>query len=190
MHSCSIAGDPRRTIPADALFPLTDFYARAGRPLPRAELVAPGAVPEPFRSLLVHERDMTPTLESHYADDIHIEVLRSERRDDAYFREVILRLDRDDRPVGFGASKISLDLLAPPVRRLVLKERLPIGHILKAHKVPHSGQPSAFFRVAADSLIRTALRVNQDETLYGRRNTLRDGAGRSICEVVEILAAQ
>ncbi len=185
--SSLLASNPDRLAPAEAVFPLNAFYARAGLPLPLVEIVAGGAVPAPWQGLLVHDRDMTPTLEEHYGGDIHIEVLGREHRDNAYFREVILRLDADDRPVEFGASRIALDLLSTLVRRLVLQEQLPIGHILKAHDVVHSGRPSAFFRVRADSVMCRAFGVAAGVSLYGRRNTLRNADGRALCEVVEIL---
>lgn len=172
---------------ADAVFPLNEFYARAGLPLPRFELLPGSEVPEPWRKLLVHDDDMTPTLEAYHAGDIHIEVLGRERRGDAYFREVILRLDRDDRPVEFGANKISLEWLPAVVRRLVLQEQLPFGHILKAHEVPHVGHPTAYFRVESDPLMNRAFGLAGHHVLYGRRNTLRDLEGRPLSEVVEIL---
>ena len=172
---------------ADAVFPLNEFDNRAGLGLPRFELLAPSEVPEPWRRLLVHDDDMTPTLEAYHCGDIHIEVLGRERRGDAYFREVILRMDRDDRPVEFGANKISLERLPVMVRRLVLQEQLPFGHILKAHEVAHSGHPTAFFRVETDALMNHAFGLSGRHVLYGRRNTLRDLEGYPLSEVVEIL---
>ncbi len=172
---------------AHAVFPLNEFYSRAGLALPKFQLVAAQDMPEPYRKLLVHFDDMTPTLEAHHLGDIHIEVLGRERRGDAYFREVILRLDRDDRPVEFGANKISLERLSPVVRRLVLQEQLPFGHILKAHDVPHVGHPTAFFRVEGDLLMNRAFGLTGQHVLHGRRNTLRDLEGGCLCEVVEIL---
>ncbi len=172
---------------ASAVFPLDEFYSRAGVALPRFELLAGADVPEPWRSLLVHPRDMTPTLEDHFDCDIHIEVLGRDRRGDAYFREVILRLDRDDRAVEFGANRIALDLLPSVVRRLVLQEQLPFGHILKAHEMPHTGAPDAFFVVESDALMNRAFGLSGRNLLYGRHNTLRDMQGRPISEVVEIL---
>jgi chorismate-pyruvate lyase len=172
---------------ADAVFPLNEFYARAGLPLPRFELLSGNEVPEPWKKLLVHDDDMTPTLEAHHAGEIHIEVLGRERRGDAYFREVILRLDRDNRPVEFGANRIALERLPAVVRRLVLQEQLPFGHILKAHEVPHVGHPTAFFRVETDPLMNRAFGLTGNHLLYGRRNTLRDLQGKPLSEVVEIL---
>jgi chorismate-pyruvate lyase len=130
---------------------------------------------------------MTPTLEDHYGCDIHIEVLSRRRAGKAYFREVILRLDRDQRPVEFGANKISLEMLEPEVQRLVLAEHLPLGHILKMLGVPHQGRPHAFFRVHSDELMNRAFGLSESALLYGRRNTLRDPQGRALSRIVEIL---
>lgn len=171
----------------DPLFPLNALYARSRLVLPKFEIIPGDAVPEPWRTLLVHERDMTPTLEAHHGGDIHIEVLGRERRGEAYFREVILRLDADDRAVEFGANCIDLTRLPPLVRRLVLQEQLPLGHLLKAHDFPHHGKPRAFFRVEADAVIRRAFGLEGPTTLYGRRNTLRDREGRPFSDVIEIL---
>jgi len=48
------------------LYPLDLAYSRAGVPPPAVTRVQPDAIPQPYRSLLVHERDMTLTLEQHF----------------------------------------------------------------------------------------------------------------------------
>ena len=88
---------------------LEDFHRRHGRPLPQFEILAAEAVPEPERSLLVHDRDMTRTLERHHGDTIHLRVLSRFHEGDVYGRESILQLDRSDRPVEYGAIRIHLD---------------------------------------------------------------------------------
>ena len=169
------------------VYPLDEFYARERVPLPRIETVPPGAVPEPYRSLLVHDDDMTPTLELYYRSAIHIEVWGRERREDFYFREVVLRLDRDQRAVEFGANKVNLALFEPAVQRLILDEYLPLGHILHLRHVPHHGHPMGYLRIESDPLMNRAFRLNGSHTLYGRRNTIRDPQGRALSEIVEIL---
>ena len=169
------------------LHPLEAFYMRAGLPLPRIEFIAGNEVPEPFKTLLVHNLDMTPTLEEFYGCDIHLEILRCEERDQFYYREVVLRLDFDELPVEFGANKISIQLFPPDVRRLILENRVPLGHLLKVFNVPHTSRPLGFVRVAADELMCRAFRLEKPACLYGRRNTMRDPQGRPLSEVVEIL---
>ena len=56
-------------------YPLTEFYARAGRPLPVPEPLAPADVPEPYRRLLVHGNDMTPTLERFHGERIVLQLI-------------------------------------------------------------------------------------------------------------------
>jgi hypothetical protein len=53
--------------------------------------------------------------------------------------------------------------------------------------VAHYSRPVAYFRVAADGLIRDALQLNRRRVLYGRRNTIWDAADAPLAEVVEIL---
>ena len=70
---------PVHTAVGEAIFPLNEFYARAGKPLPAFEAIPGADLPEPYRKLLFHDRDMTPTLEDYHRSDIHIEVLGRER---------------------------------------------------------------------------------------------------------------
>lgn len=177
------AGAPR----TNDLFPLDEFYRRERRPLPAIDLIPGDAMPEPYRSLLVHDRDMTPTLEKHHGCDIHIEVWGRERQGNDYWREVVLRLDRNQQPVEFGANRINLDLFAPHERQLILDEYLPLGRILNQRNVPHSGGPSAFLRIEADDLMNRAFGLRGRSVLYGRRNTIVDPEGRALSEIVEIL---
>lgn len=169
------------------LFPLDEFYARENRVLPRIDVIPGDAVPEPYRTLLVHANDMTPTLEQFHGCDIHIEVWGRERRGEDYFREVVLRLDHDQQPVEFGANKINLALFAEGERRLILDEYLPLGHILNRRRVPHQGGPTAFLRLECDALMQRAFGLPEPAVLYGRRNTIRDPQGRALSDIVEIL---
>jgi len=170
-----------------AAYPLDDFYARAGLPLPELQTVEPESIPEPYRSLLVHQHDMTPTLSAFHAAVIHLRVLSREYRDDFYFREVVLMTDGTEQPVEFGAIRINLALFAPAARRHILDERVPLGDLLRIHAVAHSSRPKAFFRLCADVLMMEALQLSEPRMLYGRRNTLLDTVQRPLAEVVEIL---
>jgi chorismate-pyruvate lyase len=145
------------------------------------------AVPEPYRTLLVHRNDMTPTLEKFYGADIHLRMLGKRRERDEYFREVVLLLDGSNRPVEFGAIKINLNLFEPKVREQILAEQRPLGHILTEYKVPHRSHPRAFLRLASDPLMNEALEISGAHILFGRRNSLFDSGDRVLAEIVEIL---
>ena len=167
--------------------PLDEFYAAAHLPLPPLNEIDGEAMPEPYKSLLVHQRDMTPTLEKFHGQRIHLQVLGRRRKDDAYFREVVLRLDGTNQPVEFGAIKINLDLFPEKAREEILHERLPLGSLLHEYKIPHTSRPRAYLRLASDKFINDVLGMSGAHVLYGRRNTLYDPQDRPLAEIVEIL---
>ena len=168
-------------------FPLSEFYVRAKLPLPRIETIAGDAVPEPYRSLLVHHNDMTPTLEAFHKSDVHLEIVSRERRGDFYFREVVLRLNGNDRPIEFGANKIYLGRFSEEAQDLILQEEIPLGRILKDCGVKHRTEAKFFLRVESDEVINRAFDLPQPVTLYGRKAVIRDLQGRPLSEIVEIL---
>lgn len=185
MHNEVSHSAPAAAVPY--VYPLDDFYARSGLMLPRIERVGPEEVPQPYRSLLVHENDMTPTLEKFHGAEIHLEILGRDQRDGFYFREVVLRLNETEVPVEFGANKVNLPLFSTRARHLILQERLPLGRILKECNVGHSTKAKAFFRVEPDDLIKRALAMERATPLYGRKATIFDSQERPLSEIVEIL---
>jgi hypothetical protein len=168
-------------------YPLDEFYALAKRELPVIEQIDGAEMPEPYRRLLVHNTDMTPTLEKFHGDRIYLNVISRQTRSDFYFREVILLTQRTRKPVEFGAIKINLGLVSPAARRLILEEEEPLGTILNDFKIAHASRPKAYLRVEADEFIKGALQISGKQILYGRRNTLFDPQHRALAEIVEIL---
>ncbi len=172
--------------PSEA-YPLIDFYSLRNVPMPAVESIAGEDVPEPYKRLLVHQRDMTPTLEAFYGESIHLNLIRRRQREDVYFREVVLVLDESLEPVEFGAIKINLALFASQAREWILKEYLPLGTILKRFSVTHTSRPTAFLKIQSDELMNSALGLSGSQWLYGRRNALRDPQERALAEIVEVL---
>jgi len=167
--------------------PLDEFYARSGRALPSIRQVKPDQVPPPYHLLLVHQRDMTSTLENFHNDRIHLDVVGRDRANGDYFREVVLRLDASNKPVEFGAIKINLTLFPRAARDRILQERHPLGRILKECGINYGSRPRAFLRIVSDPLMNQLLNLQGTESLYGRRNTLFDPQERPLAEIVEIL---
>ena len=60
-------------------------------------------------------------------------------------------LDGSEKPVEFGANKISLALFPPRARQLILEERLPLGRILADCAIGHNTVAKAFFTVTPSS---------------------------------------
>ena len=177
----------RVTPDATLIYPLDEFYERSGLRLPQIVPLAGGEVPEPYRGLLVHERDMTPTLEGAYGKDIHLHVLQRTVADGVLSREVVLVPKGASTPVAFGVIKIHLEHLTEHARALVLQGRQPLGAILRSQAIAHASHPDMYFRVTADGLIQKALHLAEPCLLYGRHNVIREGAGRTLARVVEIL---
>ncbi|MBM3844866.1 MAG: hypothetical protein FJ405_01090 [Verrucomicrobia bacterium] len=170
------------------LHPLDESCARAGRRIPSAKALQPEDMPEPYRSLLVHDTDMTSTLSAFHGNRLHLEVLSVELGGDACLREVVLRVDGTRKPVEFGAIKIHLHALPPPARRLVLEGRVPLGQILRDAQIPFLSKPKGYLKVVADEFMSAALELKDSKAeLFGRRNTLTDPRLGPIAEIVEIL---
>src|SRR5947209_1447873 len=130
---------------AALLYPLDRFYTAAGLALPPVHEVEGSDVPEPCRQLLVHDRDMTPTLEAFHGERIHLRVLARQLDGDAYARQVVLTLNGSARPVEFGAIVIHLQHFPPAAREQILEGRRPLGTILHDHRIAHQSRPLSFF---------------------------------------------
>lgn len=167
--------------------PLARWYQSAGRPAPEIEAIDSTAMPQPYRQLLVHERDMTSTLEDFHGDRIILRVLGTRHDAPRYRREVVLTLERSGRPVEFGATHVRLTTLPDEAQRLVLEAHRPFGAILRDLAIPYRSRPKAYFRVAADAIIAAALRFTGLPLLYGRCNTISAPDGTVIVDIVEIL---
>lgn len=167
--------------------PLDEFYAEMGQMLPPLEEVHGEAVPQPYKRLLVHHSDMTPTLGAFYGREIHLRLLGRRRRGNRYYREVVLLLDGSDQAVEFGAIKIHLDRFSARARQQILEEVRPLGHVMAECAVRHTSRPKAYLRLASDRFINQALGLTGANVLYGRRNTLLDPRERPLAEIVEIL---
>lgn len=151
----------------------------------------PGAdMPLPYRDLLVHEQDMTSTLERFHGEPLGLRVLARQLRGEVLERRVVLVGKRSQRPVEVGAIRIYLAAFADLPRRAILDGLRPLGSILAHWAVPYLSRPQGFFRVQADAATAAALELaagGSEASLYGRRNELADPRGPLLAEVVEIL---
>jgi hypothetical protein len=169
------------------LYPLNEFYDQLGLPLPCVVRVEDRDVPEPYRSLLVHTLDMTPTLAGFYRCGIRLQVLKHALSRDVLSREIVLVLEGDEKPVVFGAIKIYLERFPAEARRLVEEMKQPLGTILQTQGIVHASRPEAYIQVTADATINGALGLTGSHRLYGRRNGLWNESQQALAQVVEIL---
>jgi chorismate-pyruvate lyase len=169
------------------LYPLNEFYSQAGLSLPFATRINGRDMPEPYRHLLVHDRDMTPTLEAAYDRKMNLRVLKYSLVGEVFSRQIVLVPEDSDSPAVFGAIKIYLDQFPAAARDLVLERKLPLGTILESQAIKHFSRPDAFFEVEADGSICQGLHITGPARLYGRRNMLGNSTGRKLAQVLEIL---
>ncbi len=167
--------------------PFHYFYEKSGLSLPDFRFIKGEEVPYPYRSLLVHANDMTPTLAAFHHSRLYLEVHEQESNDDFVMRLVTLHAAASDAPVEYGAIAIQLGGLPPAVAAEVVAGVKPLGALLGEHGVDHRGAPVAYFSVPADARIAASLHQQPGEILYGRCNQLLDREGMVFADIVEIL---
>ena len=151
------------------------------------EFLLPDQLPEPYRSLLVHERDMTGTLERYRGQAMLLHTIERVITPDRVVRHVELRGAEDKQAAEFGAIEISLDQFEVGPREEVLEGELPLGTILKKAEMDFVSRPIAYFRIKPGASVRHSFGVPAEGWLYGRCNQLLALNGRTIADVVEIL---
>lgn len=169
------------------LCPLAALYAYVARALPAVVEVTASEIPEPYRQLLVHDRDMTSILESFHRGRTHLRVLGQRDSQDAYQREVVLAMDGSNQPVEFGAITIQLALLPLAVQTAIRHADRPLGGLLHESRIEFVSHPKSYIRVQPDPLISQALQVKSASVLYGRCNALLNHKGAVLADIVEIL---
>jgi chorismate-pyruvate lyase len=195
------------SLPRQSLAPLLTLFERKGVRACELLEVADSRVPEPYRELLVHDRNMTPTLERFFGARVCLDVLdcdhepaRSELR-----RWVLLRLEpgAKSRVVALGCVTINLAALPRAVAEEVLQGKRPLGTLLLEAKVKQRCRPVLFFSAPGDHALLAQLLCGSREAppssegpdrlpperFYGRCNRITgESEAAVIAEVVEILA--
>lgn len=169
------------------LWPLNLFCTHYDRELPEITPQLEQYMPEPYKQLLVHERNMTSTLETYHGGTIYIEPINVFSNDEETTREVILRCDPDGKPLEYGASHTFRRKLTPEALFLIDDGRLPLGTILTVCNCEHTVQPSGFFKIRSTPFFAEIFGGSDATFLYGRRNTLVATDGEAVAEVCEIL---
>ncbi len=171
----------------DLLYPLTVFRKRDRRPLPVYEAIEGDAMPEPYRTLLVHNGDMTSRLEAHHDSPLKLRVLHRSHTPELYRREVLLCTEKADLPVEYGAIEINLAAFSEPLRSEILEGKLPLGGLLNRHRFPYRSEPRGYLRVLPDLTLCRLFGVEAASAFYGRSNVLLGADGTVLAQIVEVL---
>lgn len=171
----------------DVLYPLSELLSEKPKVSIRRLDRGGADMPEPYRSLLVHELDMTSTLERFHGEEMELSRLESRRSDVALLRQVLLVGRRTGEVREAGAIRIDLGQFDTTARWEILEGSKPLGAILADHRIDYSSRPRLFFAFDADERTDRLLGLRAGaQTLYGRQNVLSTASG-VLAEVVEIL---
>jgi chorismate-pyruvate lyase len=168
------------------LYPLDVVYAQAGVDPPRARVVRPDDIPPPYRSLLVHERDMTLTLEAHFGGRVALRALSTFSKGRSYYRRVLLVQEYSGRPVEMGAIRIDIDVFEPKLRARILRNQVPLGRVLRDGGVDYRSRPRVFLSVTPNSEMMGVFWMRESRPLWGRQTEVTLD-GKKIGDIVEIL---
>ena len=154
--------------------------------MPTVTIVTPNQIPQPYRSLLVHDSDMTRTLERHVGDRAVLRPLSTFLSGASYFRRILLVQESSGRPVALGAIRVRLDAFTPRLRAKILAGRIPLGRILLEGRFAYTSTVQALLAVEPTPEIMGVFWMPESRVLYGRRSAMfRDKT--KIADIVEIL---
>ena len=174
---------PRR---GGLIYPLDLVYERAGIDVPHVEAVEPDDIPLPYRSLLVHESDMTLTLERHFGGRVMLRPLSTFTLRGSYFRRVLLVQEYAGQPVEMGAIRMELDAFGEKIRQQIVRNEIPLGRILRDGRFKYESHVKAYLQVTPNPEMMGVFWMREPRTLYGRRTEIiRHGA--KIGDIVEVL---
>lgn len=168
------------------LYPLDFVYTRAGVTPPVAVPVSPADIPPPYRSLLAHENDMTPTLEQHFGGRVTLRVLSSFSKGSSYFRRVLLAHEYSGRPVEMGATRVKLEVFSPKIRAQILRNEIPLGRLLRDGGVEFKSRPRLYLAITPNPEMMGVFWMREPRTLYGRQTEIIQGATK-IGDIIEVL---
>ena len=168
------------------LFPLDFVYTRSGITLPLVHGVDPEEIPPPYRSLLVHQNDMTLTLERHFGGRVALRALSTFTVGPWYFRRVLLVQEYTGRPVEMGAIRIKITAFPERIRKQILKNDIPLGRLLRDGGVDYQSLPKTFLAITPNSDMMGVFWMREPRTLYGRRTEMIH-ADAKIGDIVEVL---
>lgn len=159
--------------PLDELKRLTSLFPEE-QPLIRAAEHVPGSlVPEPYRTMLVHERHMTVTMEKYHECSVDVHVLdRTTDEGGIYGRKIILTKEGTDVPVQFGIVRFDFQFVTDAVREQILSEAIPLGRVLINHNVLRHIDLGAIVKVTAGPALARYLHMEAGAETYGRLATI------------------
>lgn len=145
------------------------------------------SMPQPYRQLLAHQRDMTGTLSQFFGQELRLDVLEKQYRPPILARRVLLRLKSDQKAVEYGAIRIHLEHYPESSQERILQGQEPLGAILNDLQIPYLSQPQRFIKIQETRFLSQYFDGSEADVLYGRCNILSTPDGKILAEIVEVL---
>jgi hypothetical protein len=167
-------------------YPLSIFYDQQTEDGPEFEEVSEIDIPEPYRSLLCHTNDMTPTLEKYLDEAAHLSLIGRQSGKGYFFRHIAL-VDKNNNPMELGAIKIYISKFPPQAQLLINESFVPLGTIYEMFSIQHRNRPQSYYRVKSDRRINKIFRLNETSILFCRINQQVNADNEVLALALEIL---
>ncbi len=151
------------------------------------QLVSADQVPEPYKTLLVHEHHMTVTVEAHHGSLVDVRILARRHEGDSYARKILLALQSTGKIVQFGIVRVHLEYCTVLVREAIIAGKTPLGRILIEHDVLRRIEPTAFLQITPGAEMMRWFGVAKTPPTYGRLALIHCD-GQPAIELLEIVA--
>jgi chorismate-pyruvate lyase len=165
--------------------PQTWFALWSGAYFGAAIVIEPWQVPEPYRTLLVHEGSMTERLERYRGGSMTLDVLSVSADADRYARWILLH-DPDGLCCELGGASLDLRHFREPLRTEILDGVEPLGRLLSRHGIAYTSVPRSFLCLTPTKRMQQLLQMTESRRVFGRRTELRAG-GQTLGDVLEVL---
>jgi hypothetical protein len=161
-------------------------YEQAGIQAPIVRAISPKDIPSPYRALLVHENDMTVTLERHFGGRVALRTLGTFTNGPWYSRRVLLVQEYSGRPVEMGAIRLKIDSFNARIRAHIRRNEVPLGRLLRDAGFDFRSEPRVFLSIAPNAEMMGVFWMREPRTLYGRQTEVLS-RGVKIGDIVEVL---
>ena len=152
--------------------------------------VAADDVPEPYRTLLVHEEHMTVTLETFHRRPVCLNVLDVRRRENDYARKLLLTAGEGGPIILAGIMRFRLEYADDAVRDAIVAARTPLGRLLVENNVLRRIQTHEFLRVDLSRGLGARFQASDDSRYtYGRLAVIFCDE-RPAVELLEVVAPE
>lgn len=173
-------------VPSDLRNLVTLFHNPVGQ-LAYFEPIEEKSLSEPFRTLLVHRKHMTVTVEKYHHCLVDLKVLAKRVTTAYYARKIVLTRQTDGAVVQYGIMRIKRKTLRDTLWQAVEDESAPLGRLLTGQGVLRDVEVIRVYRVLPEEELCQLFGHRPGTITYGRSARIRI-SGHAVVELLEIIA--